>query len=92
MLRDKACVEATIGVIQRSLFQELREVVFYDIRPINDRCLDYLIKLNSTEMKDYGVNRSERFSIESPLLQPIAGLDFEIAEWKAVKGHRDSCI
>lgn len=90
--RDKACVEAAIGVVQRSLFQELREVVFYDIRQINDRCLDYLTKLNCAEMKDYGVSRGERFSTESPLLQPIAGLDFEIAEWKTVKVHRDSCI
>jgi uncharacterized protein YjiS (DUF1127 family) len=90
--RDKACVEATIGVFQRSLFQELREEAFYDLWQLNERGLKFLSKLNSSEMKDYGISREERFITEKGLLQPISGQDFEISEWKTVKVHRDSCV
>ncbi|RYD18762.1 MAG: transposase, partial [Lysobacteraceae bacterium] len=59
--RDKACIEATIGVFQRSLFQSIREQVFYDLWQLNDRCLNYVVELNSSVMKDYGISRDERF-------------------------------
>lgn len=90
--RDKACIEATIGVFQRSLYQSIREEVFYDLWQLNDRCKNYVIELNSSVMKDYGISREERFKTEYPLLQPLVGQDYEISEWKTVKVHRDSCV
>lgn len=90
--RDKACIEATIGVFQRTFFQEIRNEVFYDLWQINEKNLKYLTTLNSSTMKDYGVSREERFLTEKPLLQPLSGQDFEISEWKTVKVHRDSCV
>ena len=90
--RDKACVEATIGVFQRDFFQTIRESVFYDLRQINERCSSYLENLNIAVMKDYGISRAERFETERVLLQPLAGQDYELSEWKTAKVHRDSCV
>lgn len=90
--RDKACIEATIGVFQRSLFQSIREEVFYDLWQLNDRCKNYVVELNSSVMKDYGISREERFKTEQPLLQALIGQDYEISEWKTAKVHRDSCV
>lgn len=90
--RDKACVEATISVFQRSLFQSIREQVFYDLWQLNERCHPYVIELNSSVMKDYGISRDERFQTEKPLLLPLRAQDHEISDWKTVKVHRDSCV
>src|SRR5690606_1046088 len=40
--RDKACVEATIGAIQRSCFQEVRSRIFYSLAELDVAFRDFL--------------------------------------------------
>ena len=45
--RDKACVEATIGAIQRSFFQQVRNCAFYSLDEINRAFRVFLGEFNS---------------------------------------------
>lgn len=90
--RDKACVEATIGAIQRGFFQEVRGRVFYSIADLNAVFRPYLERFNQGIMKDYGQSRAERFLSEKPRLHPMAQTHFEISEWCSCKVHPDCHI
>jgi transposase len=90
--RDKACVEATIGAIQRSFFQEMRGRVFYSLSDLNAEFRIYLERFNASTMKDYGQSRQERFLAERTRLHPMAPAGFEIAEWSSSKVHPDCHI
>lgn len=90
--RDKACVEATIGAIQRGFFQEVRSRVFYSIAELNAAFRPYLERFNQGVMKDYGQSRAERFLAERSQLRPMAQARFEISEWCSSKVHPDCHI
>lgn len=88
--RDKAAVEAGIGVIQRQFYQEVREEIFYSIGELNIRFKIFLDELNSAAMKDHGgVSRSDRFENEKQLLRPVQSEKFELSTWKTCKVHPD---
>jgi transposase len=87
--RDKACVEATIGAIQRSFFQEVRCRTFYSLEELNAAFRSYLVRFNSTIMKDYGQSRADRFASEKTLLKPLPTTRFELFEWRSAKVHPD---
>ena len=90
--RDKACVEATIGAIQRGFFQEVRTRTFYSLSELNAAFREYLKRFNAVVMKDYGQSREERFLAEQKQLSPVPSLRFEIAEWCSCKVHPDCHI
>ena len=90
--RDKACVEATIGVIQRDFFDRHRNTKFYSLDHLNTVFRQYLNDFNHRVMADYGVSRAERFVIEKPLLGPLPESSYEMFEWKDAKVHPDCCI
>jgi transposase len=90
--RDKASVEAAIGVIQRGYFQEQHNRSFYSLSELNEELAAYLSRLNQSVMKDYGKSRRERFSVEQPLLKPIPSELFELSTWKECKVHPDCHI
>ena len=90
--RDKASVEAAIGVIQRGFFQEQHNRVFYSLAELNIDLAAYLSRLNHAVMKDYGKSRFERFSVEQPFLRPIPSEPFELSSWKECKVHPDCHI
>jgi transposase len=87
--RDKACVEATIGAIQRGFFQEVRNRAFYDLADLNVAFREYLARFNTAVMKDYGQSRCERFVHEQPLLKPLPLGRFEFFDWRSAKVHPD---
>jgi transposase len=87
--RDKACVEATIGAIQRSFFQEVRAQTFYSLEALNEAFRAFLLRFNEQEMKDYGQSRKERFVAEKKLLLPLPAERFELFEWRSCKVHPD---
>lgn len=89
--RDKAAVEATIGVIQRDFFDRHRNTKFYSLAELNIAFRCYLNDLNGRVMVDYGVSRAERFAMEKPLLGPVPA-SYEMFEWKDAKVHPDCCI
>ncbi|MBC7421434.1 MAG: hypothetical protein H7328_11970 [Bdellovibrio sp.] len=81
--RDKAAVEAGIGVIQRQFFQEVRNEVFYTLGELNNRFKIFLEKLNQSAMKDHGgVSRLDRFENEKHLLQVLQKSNYELSTWK----------
>lgn len=90
--RDKACVEAMIGVIQRGFYQLVRNEKFYCLADLNQKFRAYLSALNTMVMKDYGISRAERFLTEAPLLLSLPGEAYELVEWKTAKVHPDCCI
>lgn len=87
--RDKACVEATIGALQRSFFQEVRNQAFYSLAELNAAFRQYLTRFNAGIMKDYGQSRAERFAHEQTLLRPLPTARFELFDWRSAKVHPD---
>lgn len=87
--RDKAGNESNIGVIQRQFYQQVRERKFYSLDELNLCFREYLARLNSGVMKDWGVSRCERFAGEKHLLKPCALQNWEVSEWKPAKVHAD---
>lgn len=90
--RDKACVEATIGAIQRGFFQEVRSRAFYSLSELNASFREYLERFNAAEMKDYGQSRKERFISERPTLRELPATRYELTEWCSCKVHPDCHI
>lgn len=90
--RDKASVEASIGAIQRSFFATVRNRIFYSLEEINEVFRLFLVEMNNTVMKDYGVSRIDRFSEERLHLKPLPLTRFEITEWRSAKVHPDCHI
>lgn len=87
--RDKAAVEAAIGVIQRTFFQSVADRNFYSLAELNQSFREFLDRFNSSIMKDYGVSRRSRFEEEVSLLRSIVIEPYEISQWKEVKVHPD---
>lgn len=87
--RDKASIEAAIGVIQRGFFNLVADTKFYDLSELNQAFREYLDKMNLSIMKDYGVSRRQRFEEEKANLLPISCEPYEISQWKEVTVHPD---
>lgn len=90
--QDKGGNESGIGVIQRQFFQEVRDKTFYTIEELNICFREYLNRLNSAKMKDWGLSRSERFEGEKSLLKACPENNWEPSEWKTPKVHTDCHI
>ncbi len=90
--RDKASVEAAIGVIQRDFFDRYRNHSFYTLQEMNWEFTRYLDEFNRRLMADYGCSRLERFELEKEKLKPLPENVYEFFEWKTSKVHPDSCI
>lgn len=90
--RDKAAVEAAIGVIQKTFFQEVSGRTFYALDELNLVFRGFLERLNASIMKDYGVSRNERFLEEKSRLLPLPVAGFERSEWKELIVHPDCHI
>ena len=87
--RDKATIEANIGALQGSFFQEVRERTFYSLNELNEAFFIFLRVFNDGVMKDYGVSRNQRFATERPLLKAIPPTRHEPCEWMPAKVHND---
>ena len=87
--QDKAGNECGIGVIQRQFYQEVRNRTFYSLAELNTAFREYLDRLNTAAMKDWGVTRAQRFDGEKHLLQTCPVENWEQAEWRRSKVHAD---
>lgn len=90
--RDKATIEANIGAVQRSFYQEVREKHFYSLAELNAAFWAFVGRFNRLCMKDHGVSRAQRFEVERGLLKSIPDVAFEFAEWRQAKVHPDCHI
>jgi hypothetical protein len=87
--QDKGGNECGIGVIQRQFYQEVRDKVFYSLLELNAAFAEYINRLNTSIMKDWGVSRADRFAGERSLLKPCPVSNWELSEWKTPKVHAD---
>lgn len=87
--RDKGANESGIGVIQKQFYQEVRGRKFYSLEELNTAFREYLARLNSAIMKDWGVSRQDRFEGERTLLKACPVENWEQAEWRRAKVHAD---
>lgn len=87
--RDKGGNESGIGVVQRQFYQEVRNRTFYTLDELNRAFKEYLERLNTAVMKDWGVSRRERYAGEQALLKPCPRANWEVAEWRSAKVHAD---
>jgi transposase len=90
--RDKASVEAQIGVIQRQFFAEYRNYTFTSLTELNAMFRKYLENFNITIMKDHGVSRLDKFENEKSFLQTLPENSFEVAQYKTSVVHPDCHI
>lgn len=88
--KDKAAVEAGIGVTQRQFFNEVRNTVFHSLAELNAAYSAFKRRLNAAPMKDHGdLSRNDRFEKEKPLLKTLPTERYELAVWKNVRVHPD---
>lgn len=90
--RDKGAVESAIGLIQKTFFVQVRDRAFASPAELNQALREFLLELNATVMKDYGVSRLERFAEEKKHLKPLPVSAFAFTEWKTAKVHLDCHI
>ena len=90
--RDKASVEGSIGILQRTFFESVRKRTFASLAELNGELKPFLNNFNAQIMKDYGVSRNERFEHESTFLLPLPVEKFEMSEWKISIVHPDCHI
>jgi transposase len=91
--RDKAAVEAAVGVIQRQFFHQVRDTVFYSLEQLNNELRIFLDRLNNEPMKDHGgIARAERAGVEREKLKALPLERFELHEWRRAKVHPDCHI
>jgi len=91
--KDKASVEGGIGIIQRQFYGEVRDCTFYSLKDLNAKFREFLLKLNSSPMKDHGgASRQDRFQNEKQNLLPLKTSNFEVSVWKTCKVHPDCHI
>jgi transposase len=88
--KDKAAVEAGIGVTQRQFYNEVRDRTFYSLEELNSAYKAFKQRLNASPMKDHGdLSRNERFMAEKALLKPLPAERYELATWKTARVHPD---
>lgn len=87
--RDKGANESGIGVIQKQFYQEVRDRKFYSLDELNSSFREYIERLNTSIMKDWGVSRLDRFQGERELLKPCPVENWEQSEWRKAKVHAD---
>jgi transposase len=88
--RDKAMVEAAVGLVERWICAPLRDQVFFSLADLNEVIWDKADKLCA---QPYQVRPGSRDSVfyeeEKEFLKPLAPSRFEIAEWKTAKVAHD---
>ena len=90
--KDKACVEANIGVIQKTFYSAVHDKTFSSLAELNRAFSMFLQDFNQRIMKDYGISRKERFLLEKDSLLSLPGSRWVPTEWKISKVHPDCCI
>ena len=82
--RDKAKVEACVGIVERWVLGRLRNRVFYSLAELNAAIAECLADLNETRvLRQFGRTRRQLFEeIDAPNLKPLPAEPWVHAEWK----------
>lgn len=84
--RDKAKVEAGVGVVTRWILARLRRVEFFSLADLNRAIRLLLADLNTRPFKRLpGSRRSQFDALDRPALRPLPAVAYEFAEWKRAR-------
>ena len=83
--RDKAKVEACVGIVERWLFGRLRNQIFYSLAELNTAIAALIARLNDERvLRQFGRTRRQLFEeLDAPLLMPLPTEPYVHAEWQA---------
>lgn len=83
--RDKAKVEACVGIVERWLFGRLRNQIFYSLAELNAAIAALIARLNDERvLRQFGRTRRQLFEeLDAPLLTPLPTEPYVHAEWQA---------
>lgn len=88
--RDKAKVEAGVGIVERWILARLRHRTFFSLGELNAEIARLLDALNRRPFKKLDGCRQSRFEeLERPALRPLPARAYEFARWKQAKVHPD---
>ncbi|MDH5274713.1 MAG: IS21 family transposase [Gammaproteobacteria bacterium] len=81
--RDKAKVEAAVGIVSRFVLGKLRNRRFFSLAELNDAVRDCVATINAKVMKRLKQSRNDLFaSLDRPALKGLPGERYQYAEWK----------
>ena len=81
--RDKAKVEAAVGIVSRFVLGKLRNRRFFSLVELNDAVRDCVTKINAKVMKHLKQSRNDLFaSLDRPALKGLPSERYQYAEWK----------
>ena len=82
--RDKAKVEACVGIVERWLLGRLRNRIFYSLAELNTAIAGCMALLNDVRVvRQFGKTRRQMFAeIDVPNLKPLPAAPWVHAEWK----------
>ena len=81
--RDKAKVEAAVGIVSRFVLGKLRNRRFFSLVELNDAVRDCITQINAKVMKRLKQSRNDLFSsLDRPALKGLPSERYQYAEWK----------
>ena len=82
--RDKAKVEACVGIVERWVLGRLRNRIFYSLAEVNAAIAECIADLNERRvLRQFGKTRRQLFEeIDAPNLKPLPAEPWVHAEWK----------
>src|SRR5580700_3639696 len=81
--RDKAKVEAAVGIVSRFVLGKLRNRRFFSLVELNDAVRDCVTKINAKVMKHLKQSRNDLFAgLDRPALKGLPSERYQYAEWK----------
>jgi transposase len=82
--RDKAKVEACVGIVERWLLGRLRNRIFYSLAELNAGIAECMADLNEARvLRQFGKTRRQLFEeVDAPNLKPLPAEPWVHAEWK----------
>jgi len=81
--RDKAKVEAAVGIVSRYVLGRLRNRRFFSLPELNAAVRDCVMAINAKVMKRLDKSRNELFaSLDRPALEALPSQRYQYAEWK----------
>lgn len=85
--RDKAKVEACVGIVERWLLGRLRNRVWYGLGELNAAIANLLVRLNDERvMRRFGRTRRQLFEeIDAPRLRPPPATPYVLAQWRRAR-------
>jgi transposase len=88
--KDKAKVEVGVQVVQRWILARLRHRRFFELDELNQAIWELLDELNARPFQKLEGSRKSAFeSLDQPVLRPLPGVRYELAERKTARVNID---